>query len=40
MGTNDRKRFKTAANLPKRQQHITCSLSDEEMPIVERYLYN
>ncbi len=38
MGTNDRKKFKTAANLPKRQQHITCSLSDEEMQIVERYL--
>ncbi|WP_321519963.1 hypothetical protein [uncultured Bacteroides sp.] len=38
MGTNDRKRIKIPANLPKRQQHIACTLSDEEMQIVERYL--
>jgi hypothetical protein len=38
MGTNDRKRVKAPANLTKRQQHITCSLSEEEMLIVDRYL--
>jgi len=38
MGTNNKKRIKMPANLPKRQQHITCSMSEEEMQIVERYL--
>lgn len=38
MGTNDRKRVKTPATLPKRQQRITFAMSDEEMNIVERYL--
>lgn len=38
MRTNNKKRIKTPVNLPKRQQHITCSLSEEEMQIVERYL--
>ncbi|WP_321438438.1 hypothetical protein [uncultured Bacteroides sp.] len=38
MGTNDRKRIKTPAGLTKRQQHITCLLSEEEMQIVDRYL--
>lgn len=38
MGTNDKKRVKTPAALPKRQQRITCAMSDEEMQIVERYL--
>lgn len=38
MGANDRKRVKTPASLPKRQQRITFSMSDEEMHIIERYL--
>ncbi len=38
MKTNNRKRVKAPTNLPKRQQRIACSMSEEEMHLVERYL--
>lgn len=38
MKKKDKRTAKAAANEPKRQQRVTCLLSEEELRIVERYL--